>query len=68
MKLHFVIKRKNKVKIWRTKDEQWKEGCMQVAAIDSDGRVNFGVQLHLKEPVVVESIMTTLIVTLIVAF
>ena len=41
MKLHFVIKRKNKVKIWRSKDEQWKEGCIQVAAIDSDGRANF---------------------------
>ena len=30
-----VIKQKNK---WRTKDEQWKEGCMEVAAIG--GRVN----------------------------
>ena len=23
---YYVIKRKNKVKIWRTKDEQWNEG------------------------------------------
>ncbi|CAF1615372.1 unnamed protein product [Rotaria magnacalcarata] len=37
----YVIKRKNKVKIWRTKDEQWKEGCMEVAAIGGGGRVNF---------------------------
>ncbi|CAF1125075.1 unnamed protein product [Rotaria magnacalcarata] len=33
----YVIKRKNKVKIWRTKDEQWKEGCMEVAAIGGGG-------------------------------
>ena len=35
------VKRKHKVKIWRTKDEQWKEGCMEVAAIDGGGRANF---------------------------
>ena len=37
----YVIKRKNEVKIWRTKDEQWKEGCMEVADIGSGGCVNF---------------------------
>ncbi|CAF4419320.1 unnamed protein product, partial [Rotaria magnacalcarata] len=38
----YVIKHKNKVKIWRTKDEQSKEGCMEVAAIGGGGgRVNF---------------------------
>ncbi|CAF4957996.1 unnamed protein product [Rotaria sp. Silwood1] len=31
--IFFVIKRKNETKIWRTKDERWKEGCMQVAAM-----------------------------------
>ena len=36
------MKRKNKVKIWHTKDEQWKESCMKIAAIGSGGgRVNF---------------------------
>jgi len=37
----YVIKRKNKNKIWRTKNERWKEGCMQVAAAGGGGRVNF---------------------------
>ena len=34
----YVIKRKNK---WCTKDEQWEEGCMEVAAINDGGPVNF---------------------------
>ena len=29
----YVIKRKNETKIWRTKDERWHEGCMEVAAM-----------------------------------
>ncbi|CAF4059967.1 unnamed protein product [Rotaria sordida] len=37
----YVIKRKNKTKIWRTKDERWKESCMHVAAAGGGGRVNF---------------------------
>ncbi|CAF4154112.1 unnamed protein product [Rotaria sp. Silwood2] len=37
----YVIKRKNETKIWRTKDERWKEGCMHVAAAGGGGRVNF---------------------------
>ena len=37
----YVIKRNNEVKIWRTKDEQWKEGCMEVAASGGGGRINF---------------------------
>ena len=42
MKLRiYVIKRKNEVKIWRTKDEQWEEGCMEVAALGGGGCVNF---------------------------
>ncbi|CAF3067452.1 unnamed protein product, partial [Rotaria sp. Silwood2] len=37
----YVIKRKSETKIWRTKDEQWKEGCMAVAATGGGGRVGF---------------------------
>ncbi|CAF4307740.1 unnamed protein product, partial [Rotaria sordida] len=37
----YVIKRKNEVKIWRTKDERWKEDCMEVAAVVVGGHVNF---------------------------
>ncbi len=37
----YVIKRKNKNKIWRTKNERCKEGCMKVAATGGGGRVNF---------------------------
>ncbi|CAF0805131.1 unnamed protein product [Rotaria sordida] len=37
----YVIKRKNKTKIWRTKDERWKESCMHVAAAGGGGRVDF---------------------------
>ena len=40
--IFYVIKRKNKVKIWRTQDEQWKVGFMKVIAIGGGGgRVNF---------------------------
>ena len=70
MKLHFtyVIKRQNEVKIWRTKDEQWKEGCIEVTALGVVVVLIFGVQLHLKEPVVFESIVKILIVMFIVIF
>lgn len=37
----YVIKRKSDTKIWRTKDEQWREGCMEVAATGGGGRVGF---------------------------
>ncbi|CAF1440010.1 unnamed protein product, partial [Rotaria sordida] len=37
----YIIKRKKEVKIWRTKNERWKEGCMHVAAVGGGGRVNF---------------------------
>ena len=58
----YVIKRKNK---WRTKDEQWKEDCMEVSAIG--GRVNFwSVVISEGTRVAFESIVKTLIVTFIV--
>ena len=35
----YVIKRKSESKIWRTKDEQWKEDCIAVAATGGGGGV-----------------------------
>ena len=37
----YVIKRKSETKIWRTKTDQWREGCMEVAATGGGGRVSF---------------------------
>ena len=40
--IFYVIKRKSETKIWRTKDEQWKEGCMNVAATGGGGGGRIG--------------------------
>ncbi|CAF1408078.1 unnamed protein product [Adineta ricciae] len=37
----YVVKRKSETKIWRTKDEKWREGCMAVAATGGGGRAGF---------------------------
>ncbi|CAF0880969.1 unnamed protein product [Rotaria sordida] len=39
----YVIKRKSETKIWRKKDEKWKEGCMQVAAMGGERLGFWGV-------------------------
>lgn len=37
----YVIKRKSETKIWRTKDEKWRDGCMAVAVAGRGGRAGF---------------------------